>query len=359
MKNSIIFSAPKAEYGYIGWPSIARMEDGTLVVAASAGRYKHVCPWGRTFMWKSTDEGEHWSAGEVINNTPLDDRDAGVVALPGNKIAVTWFTENTMDHEKGYIAQEYTPEMFAKYRKCMDNLDDEARAKWIGSWVRVSPDTRQWGEICRAPVNAPHGFIVLKDGSWFYLGRGWDIDMTLFQAKREDNPITAARSTDNGRSWEILGTVPPPEGVDKTGFHEPHAIELADGTILGAIRGEVNGLTTYFSSSMDGGHTWETMHSPIAGSPPHFLLHSSGRIICTYGYREKPFGIRAAISENNGKSWRTDIILRDDGIDWDLGYPSSVELSNGDILTIYYMKAGNDVTDNTSLLATRWSLNEI
>ena len=41
----------------------------------------------------------------------------------------------------------------------------------------------------------------------------------------------------------------------------------------------------------------------------------------------------------------------------DQGYPSSVELSNGDILTTYYQRAPGD--DYPSVLYTRWSLDEI
>ncbi len=48
------------------------------------------------------------------------------------------------------------------------------------------------------------------------------------------------------------------------------------------------------------------------------------------------------ISWDEGKSWEVDYIIRDDGVSIDLGYPSSVELADGRILTVYYqqMKPG-------------------
>ena len=44
--HGVICSMPKEKFGYFGWPSIARQDDGTLVVAASGFRNQHVCPWG-------------------------------------------------------------------------------------------------------------------------------------------------------------------------------------------------------------------------------------------------------------------------------------------------------------------------
>lgn len=71
----------------------------------------------------------------------------------------------------------------------------------------------------------------------------------------------------------------------------------------------------------------------------------SGRILCTYGYRRKPFGIRAAFSEDDGLTWdmNHEVIIRDDGIHRDLGYPASVLLNDGRILSTYYFHGEDGV----------------
>ena len=56
-------------------------------------------------------------------------------------------------------------------------------------------------------------------------------------------------------------------------------------------------------------------------------------------------------------SWTYDYILWDDGPDRDLGYPSSIELDDGSILTMYYQKPASK-TDKCALLWSRWSLPE-
>ena len=61
-----------------------------------------------------------------------------------------------------------------------------------------------------------------------------------------------------------------------------------------------------------------------------------GRLLLTYGYRGKPYGIRAVISSDQGRSWSSDIVLRDDAAAWDVGYTRTVQRGDGRIVTIYY-----------------------
>ncbi len=109
------------------------------------------------------------------------------------------------------------------------------------------------------------------------------------------------------------------------------------------------------TESTDGGYTWTTAR-PLGfhGSPPHLLRHSSGVLILTYGYRQEPFGQRAALSYDNGTTWTHDYIIRDDGPDGDLGYPSTVEMADGTLFTLCYQKVPGD--KKCSLLWSKWEL---
>lgn len=353
-RHGVICTMPHNPFGYFAWPSVTVMEDGTLVAAASGFRHTHVCPWGRTVIFKSKDNGETWTAPITVNNTPMDDRDAGIIQLPGNRLAVTWFTSDTRIFYDG-LKTYYAPDKQKALDGIMKLWSDDMVKKYSGSWIRVSPDGEYWGDMMRAPVNTPHGFIVLKDGSWLYLGKDWTIEETRTMPKH-DAPIMAARSTDEGKSWEKLGIVPLPEGISNDKVHEPHVVELPDGTLLGAIRSH-SPFNIIFSKSQDGGRTWSVAHDEnIPGSPPHLLLHSSGALVCVYGYRLQPFGQRAAISYDCGKTWTKNIILRDDGPSADLGYPCTCELPNGELLTVYYQQINPN--ENCSLLYTRWKLPE-
>lgn len=359
IKHGIVASKPESPFGYFGWPTIARADDDTLYVVASGGRHAHICPWGRTILCKSIDDGDTWSEPIVINNTPIDDRDAGIVSLPGNRLAVTWFASNIKVYQDFY-KNYFEPEYYERTQAIFAAWDDEMLAKSVGSWIRVSADGENWGEMREAPVNTPHGFIVLKDGSWLYLGKQWVKEKTEYgTAASGGTPIRAARSTDDGRTWQLLGEVPLLEGMSNSDMHEPHVVELEDGTLLGAIRDQGNAqkrqFRVLFTESHDGGATWSVVRNEdMDGSPPHLLRHSSGKIICTYGYRREPFGQRVAISSDNGKTWDKGLILRNDGPSGDLGYPATVELPNGDLFTIYYQQ--RQMGEKTSVLYTRWAL---
>jgi len=182
----------------------------------------------------------------------------------------------------------------------------------------------------------------------------------------ENGTIIAAHSGDGGQTWTERGAVPFHPGTIGANYHEPHVVELSNGHLLGMIRVQDHagtevktaGVLTFSmmqTESADGGRTWTTAHPlNFHGSPPHLMLHSSGTLILTYGQREGLFGQRAAFSRDGGKSWDHDWIIRGDGPDGDLGYPSTVELPGGSLYTLCYQKVGGD--KKCSLLGSRWEL---
>jgi hypothetical protein len=95
--------------------------------------------------------------------------------------------------------------------------------------------------------------------------------------------------------------------------------------------------------SNDNGQTWEFLSQAADtgtsnGNPPSLVRLRDGRMCVTYGvrsvcsayrYRWEPQGIRARISDDNGKSWGWEIVLRSDALTWDLGYTRSVQRPDG------------------------------
>ena len=82
---------------YIGWPTVARTREGELLAVFSGDRAGHVCPWGKVQMVRSADGGETWTEPEIVCNTPLDDRDAGILETREGTLVVSWFTSLAFD----------------------------------------------------------------------------------------------------------------------------------------------------------------------------------------------------------------------------------------------------------------------
>jgi hypothetical protein len=108
----------------------------------------------------------------------------------------------------------------------------------------------------------------------------------------------------------------------------------------------------------DDGKTWRLLNRPApstggsVGNPPRLIELRGGRLALTYGYRSAPYGIRARLSRDKGRTWGEEIILRSDGGCWDLGYPRTVQRPDGKLVTIYYF---NDHPDQERYIAaTIW-----
>ena len=363
-EHGVVSSFPNDFFGYFGWPTLAKMDDGVLVAAASGLRTEHVCPFGRNVICTSQDEGRTWTSPRVINDSPLDDRDTGVVGLGGGRMLLSWFTTDNRGSLK-----DRDPALVEAWQAGLARVTDENVKRWVGAWICTSDDRGEsWHPPLKVPLTASHGPIRLQSGELLYFGKEFLVDMQGFS--RGSGNIAAMKSADAGSTWEELGKVPLYQGTEEGNYHEPHVAELPDGRLVGLIRFErardgeevevrgLVGFSLFQSVSDDGGHTWSPAE-PLGfhGCPPHLLVHSSGALICVYGRRQEPYGERVMISRDGGNNWEYDYILRDDGPDRDLGYPSSVELDDGSVLTMYYQKR-ESTAEKCSLLWSRWQLPE-
>ena len=372
LERQTIVSYPKSFYfRYFGWPTVARFEDGTLALAASGFRHAHMCPWGKSVVWESHDEGRTWGELEIVNDSSIDDRDTGLLALPDGSLLLTWFSSDMRYHYPAVPFDERQPKVdkaleesddpeqrkairdgYRFVRATTDVWNEENVARDLGSFVRIRDPRGVWGPRIPVTVSSPHGPILLRDGTLLYVGKA-NAEWVNGEYRPSMKALHGARirvisSTDKGVTWHTVGEVP---DVADFVFHEPHAIELADGSLLALLRVHpVSGghFQIWKSFSRDGGRTWSAPEYVAEGSPPHLLRHSSGAIVCTQGYRIKPFGIRALVSRDEGTSWE-EVVLDDSQPDRDLGYPASVELADGSVYTVYYRDG--------DLLSIKWKLN--
>ena len=336
---------------YFGWPSITRLPDGVLAMATSGYRLEHVCPFGKAVISYSQDEGKTWTRPAPVIDTPLDDRDSGIMAFGNGRVIFTSFN-NTTQFQRNVNSRRHfneSPVVRAKadlvdaYLNYVEAIGDQD--KYLGSTYRISEDGGYtFGPIKTAKVTAPHGPCKLNDGSLLWIGRrfnGYD--------KFDDGSkpyIEVWKMAADGNEFEYVSSI---ENIYMDGelelSCEPHCIQLPDGKIICHIRVQSNGgakkrvFTVFQSVSTDGGKTFSKpvqLLGDLGGSPAHLMLHSSGVLVSTYGYREAPYGQRVMFSKDEGETWDTDYVIDALGQSGDLGYPATVELKDGSLLTCYY-----------------------
>ncbi len=162
--------------------------------------------------------------------------------------------------------------------------------------------------------------------------------LTAAKADHEEGRVLCARTTDGGKNWKFISWV----GPEPKGFSiMPTTVRLGPAELLTALRhheGDKKWIDLY--RSLDDGGSWQPAGIAVPdtgeGNPGSMLRLQDGRLCLTYGYRKKPFGMRAVLSRDGGRTWGSEVVLRNDGGGRDVGYPRSVERPDGRVVTIYY-----------------------
>ncbi|HAM71752.1 MAG TPA: exo-alpha-sialidase [Verrucomicrobiales bacterium] len=171
---------------------------------------------------------------------------------------------------------------------------------------------------------------------------------------REGRPF-CARTTDGGRSWKFVSWIQEsPSGYAIM----PSTVSLGGAELLSAIRCRDDArswIETYRSA--DRGLHWKLDSTPAPdlgeGNPASMIRLADGRVCLTYGHRAAPYGIRARLSRDGGRTWGPEIMLRNDGGGRDIGYPRTTQRPDGKIVTIYYFH--DQPQGERYIAATLWS----
>lgn len=343
--SKIIMSNPNGNHNYFGWPTAKRLQNGKIAVGASGYRIEHICPFGKCVLAFSSDNGENYTEPKAVIDTVLDDRDAGLTVFGEKGLIITSFN-NTTDFQRDNMPQ--TEECF----EYINSVSKEDEAEALGSSFRISNDYGEtFGKIYKSPITSPHGPIVLNNGNILWIGN-------VYETK---NQIEAYILDPSDGKLDFCGKIE----VDNTlglDFNEPYAIQLPDGKIVCHIRAEDDKeqvFTLFQTVSYDNGKSWskpEQIISDNSGAPSHLFLHSSGILISAFSRRILPHGIRVIFSKDGGETWSKEYSLYDNYCTDDLGYPSTVEIDDGSLLTVFY--ARKDEENPALILQQKWTFEE-
>jgi sialidase-1 len=306
----------------------------------------------------SKDDGKTWTWPRVLLDSAGDDRDAGVLETRSGALLVTTFSSTAYvpSLQKQIAAAREARKstvpaaQLARWQAVHARMTDAEREADKGEWlIRSTDGGRTWSARLPTLVNSPHGPLQLRDGRLLYAGK------QLWSAEKK---VGVAVSTDDGQSWSWFAEIPTRPGDNaRDSYHELHAVEADDGTLIVHIRNHnpQHARELLQTESRDGGRTWSVPH-PIGvwGLPAHLLKLRDGKLLLSYGYRRAPFGNQARVSVDHGRTWSEALPISEDGSGGDLGYPSTVELGDGSLLTVWYEKIKS--VPNAVLRQAHWRL---
>jgi sialidase-1 len=319
-------------YRHLHPADIIPMRSGGMLLTAREAT-EHVARDGDIVVLRSED-GRKWAPKARFGVPNLDEREACGVELPDGTIILAVFYNALYRDDDEYE------------QKWKTTVKLGAGKQYLGFYTVTSKDRgATWTEPkfvstkgmpfsdTEGPADAP---IVMPDGSLLLPLIAYNVHGDI-----NNHASVMLKSSDNGSTWSYLSTMANDPGGKLGHFDEPGVLRLRSGTLLAAMRNSTGDI--WLSKSKDNGVSWSApKRSNMTGHPADLIQLSDGRVLCTYGMREPyhgtPGGIRASFSKDEGETWdlADDVHVRNDLLNWDIGYPESLQLPNGNVLTVYY-----------------------
>jgi len=343
-RNIIVYREAKR---FAGWPANHGiwMWGDEIVVGFERGYFlfndqRHSIDWDRPaehVLARSLDGGLTWALEHPDTlKPPPGSKVANVLTEPGGKVPV--------DCAGGI---DFTNPGFALTVRMEDVHIGPSR------FYYTYDRGKTWSGPFKVPSFGQQGIAARTD---YLIDGQHEMTMFLTAAKSDGKQghVICVRTKDGGKTWKMISFIGPEPAADDKAIM-PASVRLSPKSIVTAIR-HPSWIEMYRSD--DNGATWKYWSKPAPdtgahnGNPPALVKLRDGRLAITYGYRSAPYGIRARLSSDEGKTWGDEIMLRKDGGWWDLGYTRSVQRSDGKMLTVYYF---NDQPDTERYIgATIW-----
>lgn len=357
----------KAEDRYSTFPWVERVDASRLVLvfrqadlfsrdAARAGQVTHHDAASWIAALESTDNGRSWQRDSY---RVVYQSDYGV-----NDPAITRMSDGAMVLRVCEIDVRPSARRASLQGALVSHRVEHARVGALRGnvWTRLEMNASggatagqliQAGDLTHTCSREP--ITELADGTWLlpvYAGAPFRTDAAHL-----------LRSYDRGTTWGdpsvmLRDDAAGPSDLQGINFNETSIVSFDDGEMLAVGRADrsfhsegayipVGGVgELYLTRSFNWGLSWTRPEkSGVFGQPAHVLRVDGDRVICAYGYRKKPYGIRVVESADRGRTWQTSdtLVLRDDGATWDVGYPMTLKLDDGLFLTVYYFTGEDSV----------------
>lgn len=324
---------------HCAFPSLVRRPDGELLVAFRRAPDRrllgekgvlHVDPNSYLVLVRSRDDGRTWTKEpQLIYSHPFGgSQDPCMVQLSDQSIVCT-----------SYGWAPVTADALAKLPAgTMPHYSK--RFVFMGGYLVRSVDGgNTWSAPIFPPAAAGETRVDLVGRPLPAYNRGAMCegrDGRLYWVVAVRGATQLMVSGDKGATWQDAGVV---ARDAKATFGETSLYETPKGDLVAFMR--TGGLDNRLAiaRSSDRGRTFQPwVDAGFQGLPFYALRLPDQRVLLVYGYRTKPFGIRARVldAECTNAATASEIVLRDDGGTADLGYPWAGVIGKNRVLVVYY-----------------------
>jgi len=323
-----------------------QLANGDVVVIFNEARGRAHLDFDSIALVRSKDNAQSWDPSThrmVWECTHTFGSDTPSIMQLGDGTLLCNFLMTAFVDRKA-IFEDFGPQSTAlsRMRECdgvwLTRSEDNGET-WAPAY-KASVSPMRWGQ----PIDEP---IELPDGSLLMAVQGM-LRARAYHADEEPYRCFLIRSDNKGQDWEHWSTIAyDPAGI--VSFSEPALGRMPDGTLVCMMRTmhlpRRRHQRMWFSYSRNAGESWSPPEATnLWGYPADFTLLRDGRMLCTYGYRRDPMGVRGCIS-NDGIHWdaANEFVIREGGTApiaaepgwyWHIGYPTSIQLKNGTIFTV-------------------------
>jgi hypothetical protein len=309
-----------------GWPNLLKLPDETLVITGF-NRPNHGQTEGDLDCWQSIDGKGIWMKA----------------GTPGPHKA----GQNRMNHAMGITHSGKLIVLVSGWNKGGDPKAKEVNPDGtLQPITAISEDqgvTWSFGTVDVKPVQdrgmVPFGSIVklkkdvLAVGVYAIKRRKRFTEEELIRAKdpRMLSDAYIIFSYDDGKTWTDFRLI----GND---LSETVLYAIDENNVIAVGRTIGNQALDLYRST-DGGKKWSLERAALVGDQRHpadLCRLNDGRILLSYGIRNDIRGIGFRVATSDAITWWEPRLLLEFPIAYDMGYPSSVQLSDGTIVTAYY-----------------------
>lgn len=336
---------------YVAFPSVVRRPDGELLVAFRRAPNRrllnlavtHTDANSQLVLVRSRDAGETWSREpELIYAHPWGGaQDPCMVQLRDGSIVCASYlwtpgpegpaAKNKYLFQGGFVLRS----------------TDGART-WQGPHYPPPVPGRTAKDAFGQPLPAYNRGAMCqgRDGRLY-----WAVAYAQAEGVQQTD-IHLMISADGGVTWSYSC----PIATDaKVVFNETSLYETPKGDLVAFVRTAGLEDQTVVVRSRNGGKSFEPwQQAGWQGHPHHAVRLADQRVFLVYGYRHKPYGVRARVLDAECSNFATapEMVLRDDGGGGDLGYPWAVVLPGRRVLVTYYFQQNDGLREIAATLVS-------